>query len=338
MGGVKKVSSKDVAREAGVSQATVSYVLNNRQGVKISPHTREVVLAAAKKLNYIPNHCARGMRLRKAMSVAVVSDKDVSNTRFMSVLEGIKDVLADHNYSLTFCFSKWQDDYEAEHVQYYHANRIDGALFVWAAVTDDHLAYLAKHGIPFAVIHSSPNFDPPNLVRSHLDPAILTAVTALKDKGADTVAFLGRTQRGPKDRRYAGYIKALQHLELAEPTDSPLSHLPGDSDEHMEAALSEYSRKNSGLPRAILCETVSLGFRLLRYAARNGIRVPAELSVVAIGSSRFAPLSVPALSTIEGPLYEMGAAGCRMLFDTIEGRTATAPVVLEWSYVPRESS
>ncbi len=81
-----------------------------------------------------------------------------------------------------------------------------------------------------------------------------------------------------------------------------------------------------------------MGFRLLRYAARNGIRVPQDLSVVAIGSSRFAPLSVPALSTIEGPLYEMGAAGCKMLFDIIEGHAPTTPVVLEWSYVPRESS
>ena len=87
MGRTRKVSSKDVARLAGVSQATVSYVLNNTQGVKISDHTRQAVLAAAKKLNYIPNQCARGMRLKKAMSVAVVSDKDVSNTRFMSVLK-----------------------------------------------------------------------------------------------------------------------------------------------------------------------------------------------------------------------------------------------------------
>lgn len=338
MGRIRKVSSKDVARLAGVSQATVSYVLNNTQGVKISDHTRQAVLAAAKKLNYIPNQCARGMRLKKAMSVAVVSDKDVSNTRFMSVLEGIKDVLADRNYSLTFCFSRWQDDHEAEHVQYFRANRIDGAIFVWAAVSESHLAYLIENEIPFVVIHSSPGFDRPNLVRSHLDSAILAAVADLKSKGADTVAFLGRARRSVRSRKYAGYLNALSHLGVTTPPESPLSTLADDSEAQIESALNEYVRKNSGLPQAVLCETVSMGFRLLRYAARNGIRVPQDLSVVAIGSSRFAPLSVPALSTIEGPLYEMGAAGCKMLFDIIEGHAPTTPVVLEWSYVPRESS
>jgi len=334
----RKASSKDVAREAGVSQATVSYVLNDTRGVKISARTREAVLAAARKLNYIPDHCARGMRLRKAMSIAVVSDKDVSNTRFMTVLDGIKDVLAERNYSMTFCFSKWQEHSEAEHVQYYYANRIDGALFVWAAVTDDHFAYLVEHGIPFAVIHPNPGSDPPNLVRSNLDSALQAAIADLKAKGADTVAFLGRNLRGMNDRRYAGYVSALERSGMAVPPESPLSHLPGDSDDDIAAAIGQYIRKNSTLPRAILCETVTIGFRLLRYAAKNGIRIPEDLAVVAIGSSRFAHLSVPALSTIEGPLYEMGATGCRMLFDAIEGRAASAPVVLEWSYVPRESS
>ena len=58
------VSSKDVAREAGVSQATVSYILNNVQNVKIKPETRQAVLDAVKKLNYHPNQIARGMKLK----------------------------------------------------------------------------------------------------------------------------------------------------------------------------------------------------------------------------------------------------------------------------------
>lgn len=338
MGCTRKVSSKDVAREAGVSQATVSYVLNDAEGVKISPQTREAVLAAAKRLNYHPDQSARAMRLRKAMSIAVVSDKDISSLRFMSILDGIKDILAQRNYSLTLCFDRWQESRSAEHVQYYQANRVDGAIFVWATVTDDHYAYLVDHGIPFVVIHSNLGVDPPNLVRSDLDPAILAAVTDLKQKGAATIDFLGRTNHGPRDRRYSGFVKALARLGLDVPKSPQLGRLAGDLDEDIAASLDEYTREHSRPPQAILCETVSIGFRLLRYAAKKGIVVPHDLSVVAIGSSRFAPLSVPALSTIEGPLYEMGARGCEVLFDAIEGRAPQTPVVLEWSYVPRESS
>ena len=67
----KSISSRDVAKEAGVSQATVSYVLNDVKNVSIRPETRAAVLEAVKKLNYHPNEIARGMKLRKSMSIGV---------------------------------------------------------------------------------------------------------------------------------------------------------------------------------------------------------------------------------------------------------------------------
>ena len=89
----KSVSSRDVAKEAGVSQATVSYVLNNVQNVKIKPETRKAVMEAAKRLNYHPNYIAKGMKLNKSMSIGVVTEKNVTNFYFMKALEGIKDAI-----------------------------------------------------------------------------------------------------------------------------------------------------------------------------------------------------------------------------------------------------
>jgi len=338
VGSAGKVSSKDVAREAGVSQATVSYVLNDVPGVKISPDTREAVLAAAKKLNYHPNQCARGMRLKKAMSVAIVSDRDISSLRFMRVLEGIEAVLAQRNYSLTLCFDKWHESHEAQHVRYYRANRVDGAVFVFANTSDEHYAYLTEHRIPFVVIQSHLATDLPNIVKSNLDTAILAALTDLRQKGVSSIGFLGRASCTEADRRFGGYVRALRRLGLYESQESLLIPVSGDTDRDLVTTLDEYCGKHARLPRAILCETARMGFCLLRYAARMGIRVPSELAVVAIGSSSYAELSFPALSTIEGPLYDMGATGIRMLFDIIEGRSPQTPVVLDWSYMPRESS
>src|SRR5690554_7227430 len=89
----KRVSSKDVAKEAGVSQATVSYVLNNNKNIKIKPETRQAVLDAVKKLNYHPSLLARAMKLNKSMTVGVITDRNVTNYNFMRMLEGIKDQL-----------------------------------------------------------------------------------------------------------------------------------------------------------------------------------------------------------------------------------------------------
>ena len=104
MNNIKRVSSKDVAKEAGVSQATVSYVMNNCQNVKIKPETKELVLNAAKKLNYHPNHIARGMKLNKSMAIGVVTNRNFTNLYFAKVLEGININLSEQNYAISFIF------------------------------------------------------------------------------------------------------------------------------------------------------------------------------------------------------------------------------------------
>ncbi len=123
------ISSRDVAREAGVSQATVSYVLNNTPGVRIKHETRQAVLDAMAKLNYHPNHIARGMKLSKSMSIGVVTDRNVTNFYFMKTLEGIKDGTQSHNYSITLLFNKAGNASELEFIKYYSSYRLDGIIF-----------------------------------------------------------------------------------------------------------------------------------------------------------------------------------------------------------------
>ena len=276
------------------------------------------------------------MRLKKAMSVAIVSDKDISSLRFMRVLEGIKDVLAQRNYSLTLCFDRWHESREAEHVQYYRANRVDGAVFVFTSISDEHHAYLTEHRIPFVVIHSNLASDLPNIVKSNLDTAILAALTDLRQKGVTSIGFLGRASCTEADRRFGGYVRALRHLGLDESQESLLIPVSGDTDQDFATTLSEYCRVHSGLPRAILCETARMGFGLLRYAARMEIHT---LETSGGGDRVFFTLSFRfLLCPLSRALCDMGATGIRMLFDIIEGRSPQTPVVLDWSYVPRESS
>ena len=333
----KKPSSRDVAREAGVSQATVSYVLNNVPGVKIKEETREAVLAAARKLNYYPNEIARSMRLKKAMSIGVVSDKDLSNFRLMKILEGIKDALLPKNYSITLCFDKQNGPIEqAESVRYYRSNRIEGIIFVYAELREEDYRYLHEHKVPFVVINSHQNQSLSNQVQNDMEQALITALLSLKNAGKEEVAFLGLQDRSPLDRRFRGYLKALAACGL--PAEERLCmRAPGKAEE-IEEYLEAYYAEHQRLPAAILCESAGIGFRLLRFAARKGVTVPEQLSVIAIGSSRFSTLSYPALSTIENPLYEMGYTGSQLLFNLIEGKPAQSIITLEWRFVPRESS
>lgn len=331
-----RVSSKDVAREAGVSQATVSYVLNNVEGIRIKPETREAVLLAAKKLNYYPNLIARSMRLKKSMSIGVVSDKNVTNYIFTKVLEGIKDALLPRNYSINLCLSKSLDLENAEHIKYYNSNRIDGIIFVYATLNDEHISYMVDNNIPFVLIHGNMKDDMIHLVKTDMSNAITTVVKYLKDRGISQIAYFGTNTGNMCDRRYSGYVKALGNNHLPLGDDMQLKLPEGEEEELI--FLNAYFEKMGRAPQAVICETSQMGFRVLRYAAEKGIKVPGEMSVIAIGTSRFSNLSYPPLSAIQAPLYDMGLSGTEMLFDIIENKVTNDIVVLEWSFVPRKSS
>lgn len=331
----KSVSSKDVAKEAGVSQATVSYVLNDVQGIKIKPETKEAVLEAARRLNYHPNLIARGMRLKKSMSIGIVSDKNISNFMFMQVLEGIKDALVPKNYSITLCFNKSPEVENAEHIKYFSSNRIDGIIFAYASLTEEHIAYLVDNNIPFVIIDNYARSQLVHQVKNEMTNAIAAGVDHLKENGANRIAYFGPSVSHSEDRRFRDYMEALRRSEI-EIVEELLCKMPAN-DEDIESAIENYFSQFKDLPPAVLCETTNIGFRLLKYAASKGINVPGEMAVIAIGTSKFSPYTYPALSAIEAPLYNMGFRGVEMLFNLMKGNITEDIVVLEWSFIKRQS-
>ena len=88
-----RATIKDIASEVGVSHTTVSYVLNGNTNQKISEKTKEAVLAAAKKLNYVPNEAARSLRRDSTECIAVALEKSITHSRFSGILQGIREEL-----------------------------------------------------------------------------------------------------------------------------------------------------------------------------------------------------------------------------------------------------
>jgi LacI family transcriptional regulator len=331
-----RASSKDVAREAGVSQATVSYVLNNAAGIKVKPETREAVLLAAKKLNYHPNLIAKSMRLKKAMSIGIVSDKSISSFMFMNVLEGIKDALIPRNYTMTLCFNRSQEIEDAEHINYYRSNRIDGIIFAYADISQEHIDFLSEGNIPYVVIHTNIKAETKHLVKTDMSKSIFEAVSDMKNKREGTIGYMGRSVGNKDSPRFQGYISALEKCNLPM-EDKLLINIPAGEENNL-SYFDNYFNNLGYIPSAVLCDCANLAFSLFKYSAEKGIKIPQDMAVAAIGTSNFAPRSNPSLSAIEAPLYEMGYTGCNMLFDVMKSNSEGNVVVLDWKYVEREST
>lgn len=205
-----RVSSRDVAREAGVSQATVSYVLNDNKNIKIKPETRQAVLDAVKKLNYHPSHIARGMKLNKSMSVGVITDRSVTNYNFMKTLEGIKDGLQQHNYSITLLFNKSEDKLSSEILEYYNTNRLDGIIFAFAQVDDVVKDDMNEKGIPFVIVDSHATGNKAHEVGTDHLSHLPELLSAFKAKGATNIAYTGPHWRYRTDPRLQAFEEAVR--------------------------------------------------------------------------------------------------------------------------------
>ncbi|MDR1532316.1 MAG: LacI family transcriptional regulator [Clostridiales bacterium] len=329
----KTASSRDVAREAGVSQATVSYVLNNVPGAKIRPETREAVLAAAKKMNYHPNIMARSMKMNKVYSIGVVSNKGLSSYAFMSVMDGIKDLLSQHNYSLTICSNRYDNFENAEFIQYYNSKRIDGIIFAYANLTDGEIEFLFSNRIPFFAVHPAPESESAHIVKTSMRSAMLETIKHLRERTNAPVTYIGQRAGDLNFSRYRAFYEA--HQELGAQSQLPCEPLRENS--QAETWLERNFPRGNGLPAAIMCERASLGCRLLRFCARWGLKVPENHGIAAMGNSQFADISYPALSAMEAPLREMGRQAADMLLHMINGVEFQDVIVLEWNFVRRES-
>lgn len=104
----KNVTAKDIAKLCGVSQATVSYVINNRQNQKISEETRRKVLDAVEALHYYPNASAKSMRTKNCTSIGIVCAKDYSRQAFLNAFTGISQYLSQIDYTITI-FNEMDD-------------------------------------------------------------------------------------------------------------------------------------------------------------------------------------------------------------------------------------
>lgn len=327
-----RVSSKDVAKEAGVSQATVSYVLNNVEHVKIRPETKQAVWDAVKKLNYYPSHIARGMKMNRSMSVGVITDRSVTNYNFMKTLEGIKAGLSQFNYSITLLFDTQEEHFQTELMSYYNTSRLDGFIFAFAELESSFQQQLTGNEVPYVVIDShNLNQGAHEVATDHLDH--LPKLAALfKAKGAEKMAYVGPRWTKRADPRLQAFTDAVEINHQHNSGIWLASFRNEEIYEMIKKLLMQTHR-----PQGILAGSPRFGYLTLKTAAELGLVVPRDLLVASLGTSAFHDLCHPGMTAVELPLYDMGHAGAEILVDIMKNNDADLVRILPSEIVIRGS-
>jgi len=315
-----KVTRADVANAAGVSTATVSFVLNGSR--HMSEKTRKRVLDAVEKLNYTPDMVARSMTTNQTMQVSLLVN-DITNPFYSEIVLGFETAAIEKGYFVNVCTGS-QDI--SRYLDNYIARRIDG-VFVAALperFDSEKLYGLVENGIK-VVISGDRNIDTSrisSLENDYLD-GMRQAVSFLAGKGHRKVAYLsGLAKIHTFDQKIEGYLAAVKEFlpELGEKLlvegQAPYSTRMEDGFRMMNELLD--SGKDVS---AIICQNDLMAMGAIAAIKDRGLRVPEDLSVVGFDGIMLSESWRPALTTVSVPKYELGRKAFEMLYQNLMGGT-----------------
>lgn len=326
------MSIEKVAQLAGVSKATVSRVLNAHPGVK--PDTREKVLSAIAACDYQPNLLARQLRTAQSHMLLVLIS-DITNPFCSRVVQGIEAEAELHGYHILLCHSASQLQREAAYLTLLTGKVVDGVITMDAASGLQDLQHIIA-GAPWV---QCSEFDPAipasSVTIDHLDAARDT-VHYLAGKGRKRIGLVNGDMRYLySHHREQGYQQAINALGL---DWSGVAYASDISTEAGSQALQQLLAMPQP-PDAIFAVSDVLAVGVIHAALQAGLHVPEDLAVVGFDGIPFTGSLNPPLTTIEQPMYQLGARSVQLLLQKI--RQPHAPVireVLPWKRVERASS
>lgn len=296
----------DVAREAGVSMATVSRVLNGTAVVK--EDTKKKVQDAIQRLGYRPNAVARGLASKKTKTIGIIVP-DVSAPFVAEMVRGMEDIATMYAYQIILSNSDAQPDREIDLMGTMWEKQVDGVLFMGNHLTPDLLKTFEEAQLPIVLCAT---VDPEGRIPSvniNNEKAAFDATQFLIAKGCTNIVLLS----GPSDHpvvgapRQSGYKKALENAKLPEKIldCSSLSYEDG-------LALVQNELVASSID-GIVAVSDELGISAIHACLDAGIAIPDRVKVVAFDNTRLASMVRPELTTISQPIYDMGAVAMRFM-------------------------
>jgi LacI family transcriptional regulator len=304
-------TSVDIAREAGVSQATVSRVLN--RDPRVAPDTRARVLAVMERLDYTPNAIARGLVTSRTKLVGVVVS-DVMNPFYPQLLEAIAERLGDRDLKMVL-FNAGLEREDA-YTRVLLEQRVDGMIFTAAARDSPTVRHLAERGVPFVLTNRrSDGVTCDTATGDNVGGARLVA-RHLLELGHERIAVIaGHPRASTSHERLEGIQAAL--AEAGRPLAGDLVR-QGNFSAAEARGLTVELLGGADPPTAIFCLNDLMAFGALNGARHAGARVPEDVSIVGFDDVWMAGWETFELTTVHQPLAEMARASVDLLVERLE--------------------
>ena len=326
---------KDIARETGLSLATISKYIN---GGNLREKNRVAIERAIKKLDYHVNEYARGLKSKKSRTVGMVLP-ELSNLFNMKIVSVIERILQEQGYSVIICDSQNNLEQEARSVEFLLSKQVDGIINIPMGNSSSHLAPAVERQIPILLLDRP--LDKLNDVVSCVlidnQRAARMAVRRLLDAGHRSIGVVvGPAGVYTAEMRLKGYREALEEYGI--PFEE---RLVARATLTVEGGYRQMRRllKESKDMTAVFVTNYEMTLGALIALNKEGVQIPQELSIV--GFDNIMDLSRvfrPSLTIVSQPMEQIGIQAARLMLERLSGDASAAPMTVTLSATLREGA
>jgi DNA-binding LacI/PurR family transcriptional regulator len=313
---MKRPTILDIARRAGVSKGAVSYALNGRPGV--SPATRARILAIAEEMGWVPSSAARALSNDRsdAVGLVVVRSAELLATEpyFMRVVAGIEAVLSAAGVALLLTTAPDAATEAATYRHWWHARRVDGVLMIDMRLDDPRPALVRELHIPATVLGAQDSYPGLSAARTDDGESMTQAVRHLMGLGHERIARVS----GPRQLTHAAHRGEYFAKTTRQLLGRELPQLEADYTASSGLAATRELLDSSCPPTAIIYDNDVMAVAAVSALVSSGVRVPADVAVLAWDDSPLCELVRPAVTAFRHDVAAEAGSAARLLLEHIE--------------------
>lgn len=312
----ERVTRADVAREAGVSETIVSYVVNDNRYVAKEKRAR--VEAAIEKLHYRPNNVARALKGKRSNQLLFIADQ-ITNEYFSRIVSEMDRYAYEAGFLISLCANRNTPEFVSQVV----SRQYDGIIISSTSIPMEYVEYFSKAGIPVVLFeHRRHDKLPANVatLASGLYPGARMGVRHLIETGRKNIIYIDRISRrgnvsGPTDLRLNGYLDEMHAHGLTADSGTVIAGCHNEEELARAVTKTLSSRPVDGM----IGRNDMMACIAMNAAIAAGYRVPQQIGVVGFDNSSISRFCSPKLTTLEMQREEISRAAIEMITEMIGG-------------------
>lgn len=310
---MKKITMLDVAQKANVSKSTVSQYINNRYEY-MAESTKMRIEDAIRELGYIPNFVAKSLKQKKSSTIGVIV-ANILHTFSTEIIRAIEDVCEKNEFHLFVCNADDNPEKERAYIDMLLAKQVDGLIIFPTIGNEDQYKRLKLSNFPIVFVDRK--------LEKTIYPTLLLDNERAAEIAVQEIVQIGHRKIGlvsmslsqkvtPRIERINGYKKTLKQNDLPVKDDWIIAAERKDIIPELEKMwLKEET------PEAFFATNDLSLIELLKFLRKKNLKVPEDVSVIAVDDSDFLEISATPITAIKQPTFEIGNDAASVLLDLI---------------------